>query len=117
MLTNKSIAIGNSIGCINIFDCIKKISISTIKLESTPVKSIIDMKDGRLVISSGENSIKIWNYLKGQLDATLGGSTGCITCVVVIKGNIIASSLGPTITIWNGNSGEFLKVVYRPYTR
>jgi WD40 repeat protein len=49
------------------------------------------LPDGRLASASWDRIIRLWNLGSGEVEATLGGHTKCITALAALPGGRLAS--------------------------
>lgn len=67
----------------------------------------LQLKKGKLISGSWDNTIKIWNPIAGQCERTLEGHKAPIWSLLVTnEGKLISGSFDKTIKIWDLISGQ-----------
>jgi hypothetical protein len=62
--------------------------------------------DGKLVSSSFDKTIKIWDLSTGKRIATLKGHAGAVFCLSSMEGKLVSGSRDKTIKIWDLSTGK-----------
>jgi WD40 repeat protein len=77
------------------------------------VNSIQVLEDAnKLISTSSDNSIKIWNMRNGKCLKTLNEHSGTVTCVIIYNNNkFISGSWDDTIKIWDLESFECIETL------
>jgi len=92
---------------------------STLKSHTNWVRSVAYSPDNlRIVSSSDDDSIKIWDAHSYQLLNTLNGHTNMVNSVVFSPNNlsIASGSCDNTIIIWDAHSGQLLNTLKKMKT-
>lgn len=102
LLSDNTVACGTQSGLILIYN--KTTLIDTLKGHTSKVNHISQLNDGRLISSSCDSTIKIWqkNFYQYKCEATLCGHSCSVSKTIQIDDNTIAScSYDTTIKIWS----------------
>jgi len=77
-----------------------------LKGHTSAVHAVLQLSDGRLVSSSFDRLVKIWNLEKGTCELSLKGHEGFVWGLLELKnGKLASSSEDKTIKIWNSLNG------------
>ncbi len=78
------------------------------------VLAIAFASDGKTLYSAGDdNLIRRWEVATGKLLGTFKGHQEIVVSLVVHGENVVSGSLDKTIRIWNGKTGDIVKVFPR----
>ena len=79
---------------------------------SKTVTSVAQLKDGRVVSGSDDNTIRVWNASTGECLKVLFSHSKPIKHVIALSDNrFISSSEDCTMRVWNPDTGECLRTI------
>jgi len=89
------------------------LKVKTLTGHTNSIRSLVVLKDGRLVSGSNDKTIRIWDASTGTLLRVLTGHTDFVTYLAVLQdGNTIASaSWDTTIRIWNADFSTSIRTL------
>ena len=71
------------------------------------VKSVVALANERVVSSSGDNTLRVWNVATGECERMLEGHVGSVLSLVVLDdGRVISGSEDKSLRVWNADTGE-----------
>jgi WD40 repeat protein len=109
-LKNGFLAIGTNEKIV-IYDTIKRVDIKYLKGYYWDINYLMEMKDGRIVGTSQDRNIYIWNYTSGQIKTklSLGSSYDFCNTIQISHDLLVSCSSWLLISIWNVTTGQIVK--------
>ena len=101
-LADGTVAIGEGNGNISILEVGNDIKIKCVlKGHTKPINSIIQLNNQKLVTSSDENNIILWDLKDPDAKYFIEGHTNLVSCLTLLEGNkFISVSKDMTLKIW-----------------
>ena len=84
---------------------------TTLKIGSE-VFSLATLSDGRMVSTSDDNAVRVWDFSEGKCDQVLQGhSCGVITVTVLTDGRMVSATDDSTIRVWDLSTGKCVQTL------
>ena len=83
-LNNEHYALGDYFGHVYVYDS-KRTLYKTLSSHSKEILSLEFFGESFLLSGSGDNTIKLWNYITGELKQTFNGHTRGVNCLKTIE--------------------------------